>query len=99
MAMGFDSMPNGGNALELVRMRDAGLSAMEAVQAATVVAADACGLGEEIGSVERGELADLVVVDGDPLADPRLLLDSGNIWLVFQAGRPVAGAALEPPTF
>jgi imidazolonepropionase-like amidohydrolase len=97
MAMGFDSTPHGENALELVRMRDAGLTAMEAIVAATAVAADACGLGDEVGAVQSGKLADLLVVDGDPLADPRILLDPGRIWLVLQAGRPVAGAALEPP--
>jgi imidazolonepropionase-like amidohydrolase len=97
MAMGFDSMPHGQSALELVRMRDAGLTAMEAIAAATAVAAAACGLGDEIGTVEAGKLADLVVIDGDPLADPRLLLDPARIRLVLQAGRPVAGSTLEAP--
>ena len=96
MAMGFDSMPHGESALELVRLHDAGLTALEAIAAATVVAADACGLGDELGTVEPGKRADLLVVDGDPLADPRILLDAERIWLVVQAGRPVAGAALEP---
>jgi imidazolonepropionase-like amidohydrolase len=95
LAMGFDSMPHGQSALELVRMHDAGLTAMEAIVAATAVAADACGLGDEIGTVQPGKLADLLVVDGDPLADPRLLLDRERIWLVVQAGTPVAGAAVE----
>ena len=49
MAMGFDSMPHGQSALELVRMHDAGLTALEAIAAATSVAADACGLGDEAG--------------------------------------------------
>jgi imidazolonepropionase-like amidohydrolase len=96
MAMGFDSMPHGQSALELVRLHAAALTAMEAIVAATAVAAEACGLGDEIGTVERGKLADLLVVDGDPVADPRLLLDRDRIWLVLQAGRPVAGVALEP---
>jgi imidazolonepropionase-like amidohydrolase len=97
MAMGFDSMPHGESALELVRMHDAGLTAMEAIVAGTAVAADACGLGDEIGTVEQGKIADLLVVDGDPLADPRVLLDPARIRLVLQAGRPVAGAAVEAP--
>jgi imidazolonepropionase-like amidohydrolase len=96
MAMGFDSMPHGQSALELVRMHDAGLTPLEAIGAATAVAADACGLGDEVGTVQAGKLADLVVVDGDPLADPRVLLDRERIWLVLQSGRSVAGAALEP---
>ena len=96
MAMGFDSMPHGESALELVRLHDAGLTALEAIAAATAVASDACGLGDELGTVQPGKRADLLVVDADPLADPRILLDAGRIWLVVQAGRPVAGAALEP---
>jgi imidazolonepropionase-like amidohydrolase len=96
MAMGFDSMPHGESALELVRMHDAGLTALEALAAATSVAADACGLGGEVGTVQAGKLADLVVVDGDPVADPRVLLDRDRIRLVVQSGRPVAGADLDP---
>ena len=42
-----------------------------------------------------GELADLVIVDGDPVAEPSLLLDRERIWLVLQLGEPVAGAAFE----
>jgi len=41
--------------------------------------------------VTEGKLADLIVVDGDPLADPALLSDPGRIWLVLQQGVPVAG--------
>ena len=83
MAMGFDSMPHGQSALELVRMVDAGLSAREGIAAATSVAADALGLGDEIGTIDVGRRADLVAVDGDPLADPRVLLESARIRLVL----------------
>jgi imidazolonepropionase-like amidohydrolase len=92
MAMGFDSMPHGQSALELVRMHDAGLSALEAIASATSVAADACGLADEVGTVEPGKRADLLVVDGDPLADPRILLDLERIHLVLQAGKTVFAA-------
>ena len=44
-----------------------------------------------------GKLADLIIVDGDPLADPQLLSDPARIWLVLQAGVPVAGQALLNP--
>ena len=40
-------------------------------------------------------LADLIVVDGDPLAQPELLADRERVWLVLQLGEPVAGTALE----
>jgi imidazolonepropionase-like amidohydrolase len=89
MAMGFDSMPHGESALELVRLHDAGLTALEAIAAATSVAADACGL-EDLGRVQEGAIADLLVVDGDPVADPRVLLDPERIWLVLQGGRSLA---------
>jgi imidazolonepropionase-like amidohydrolase len=95
LAMGFDSQPNGMSALELVRMCRAGLAPMEGIVAATAGSATACGLDEHVGAVARGKSADLVVVDGDPLDDPEVLLDPERIWLVVQSGRPVAGAALE----
>jgi imidazolonepropionase-like amidohydrolase len=45
--------------------------------------------------VEAGRIADLVVVDGDPLSVPGLLRRRERIWLVLQLGEPVAGVALE----
>jgi imidazolonepropionase-like amidohydrolase len=104
MAMGFDSQPHGRNALELVRLVAAGMTPMEGIQAGTVGGAAACGLADHVGRIAPGQAADLVVVDGDPLAEPEQLLDDDRIWLVLQGGRPVAGAALEaslpglPPT-
>jgi imidazolonepropionase-like amidohydrolase len=95
LAMGFDSQPHGRSALELVRMCRAGLTPMEGIVAGTVGAATACGVAEHVGSVAPGQAADLIVIDGDPLADPEQLLDEDRIWLVVQSGRPVAGAALE----
>jgi imidazolonepropionase-like amidohydrolase len=97
LAMGFDSQPHGRSALELVRLCGAGLTPMEAVCAATAGSAAACGLSDHVGTIAPGRTADLLVVDGDPLADPELLLDDERIWLVIQAGRPVAGTALEAP--
>jgi imidazolonepropionase-like amidohydrolase len=95
IALGFDWKPLGGNAIEIVRMVRHGLTAREALVASTATAADALGLGEHVGTIEPGKLADLVVVDGDPLEDVELLLRRERIWLVLQLGEPVAGAALE----
>jgi imidazolonepropionase-like amidohydrolase len=95
IAMGFDWTPRGGHAIEIVRMVRHGLTTREALVAATATAADALGLGAHVGTVEPGRLADLLVVDGDPLADCELLLRRERIWLVLQLGEPVAGAALE----
>jgi len=81
--------------LEIQRMIFHGLTAAETLVAATGTAADALGLGEFVGTVEDGKLADLLIVDGDPLAEPELLADPARIWLVLQLGAPVAGQALE----
>jgi len=93
LAMGYDSGPPGANARELVRMVEAGLSASEAIVAATSGSACALGLSDR-GAVEVGLVGDLLVVDGDPLAEPGVLGDPARIWLVARDGVPVAGTAL-----
>jgi imidazolonepropionase-like amidohydrolase len=96
IALGSDvSLATG---LEIQRMVHHGLAPAEALVAATRTAAEALGLGEHIGTVAEGKLADLIVVDGDPLTEPRLLSDPGRIWLVLQLGVPVAGKALSHQT-
>jgi imidazolonepropionase-like amidohydrolase len=80
--------------LEIQRMVHHGLTPAEVLVAATSTAAQALDLDEYIGTVASGKIADLIVVDGDPLADPELLSDPARIWLVLQAGVPVAGQAL-----
>ena len=93
IALGSDmSLATG---LEIQRMIHHGHTAAEALVAATKTAAQALGLDEHIGTVEEGKLADLLIVDGDPLQEPRLLAEPSRIWLVLQLGAPVAGQALE----
>src|SRR5260370_16420911 len=83
--------------LEIQRMVHHGLTAAQALVAATKTAAEALDLDEHIGTVTEGKLADLMIVDGDPLAEPHLLSDPGRIWLVLQQGAAVAGQALTNP--
>jgi imidazolonepropionase-like amidohydrolase len=71
---------------------NAGLSPLDAIVAGTATAADVCGLGDQIGTLEAGKRADLVVAAGDPLDDIELLADAGNITLVVQGGRVVKHA-------
>ncbi|HTU98539.1 MAG TPA: amidohydrolase family protein [Solirubrobacteraceae bacterium] len=101
IALGSDRQGVSGDdtALELVRMVHHGLSGAEALRSATAIAAEAIGLEDHIGTIAPGRVADLVVVDGDPVATPELLLDPARIWLVLQLGEIVGGAALEtaPP--
>jgi imidazolonepropionase-like amidohydrolase len=88
-----ETLDGNGTALELVRMIHHGLTSADAMRAATSVAAEAIGLHDHIGTVEAGKLADLLVVDGDVLVEPELLLDPNRIWLVMQLGEPVGGQA------
>jgi imidazolonepropionase-like amidohydrolase len=92
IALGSDvSLATG---LEIERMVHHGLTPAQALTAATGTAAEALGLAEHVGTVAAGKLADLIAVDGDPLAEPALLSDPGRIWLVWQQGVPVAGQNL-----
>jgi imidazolonepropionase-like amidohydrolase len=68
----------------LVRL---GLTAHEAIQSATRIAAEALRLERTIGTLERGKCADLIAVGGDPTADPSVLYD---LRLVVKGGQEVA---------
>src|SRR5215813_3154925 len=74
------------NAAELAHLVTAGLTPMQAIQSATSLAAACLGLEREIGTVEKGKRADLVVVDGDPLMDLKILQDPQRIQLVLKDG-------------
>jgi imidazolonepropionase-like amidohydrolase len=90
LAMGHDSGPPGENAIELVRMVEGGCSALEGIAAATHGSALALGM-PDLGTVSAGAVADLLVIDGDPASDVRMLLDPQRIWMVVQRGSIVAG--------
>jgi imidazolonepropionase-like amidohydrolase len=66
------------------------------VVAATRTAARALGLGDHVGTIEPGKIADLVVVDGDPLQRVGILRDRRRIWLVLRRAAPVTGTTTEP---
>ena len=82
--------------LELLQ-RHIGLSALEAIVAATASAATALGLGARTGTVEAGKWADLLVVDGDPLEDLRLLQRPDSLLGVFRDGRLLVDRGLTRP--
>ncbi|WP_303310718.1 amidohydrolase family protein [Hymenobacter sp. BT730] len=75
IAFGTDAsvFRHGVNALEFQYMVEAGMPAREALQAATVRAAELLGQQEQLGTVETGKLADLVAVEGDPEQDIRVM--------------------------
>ena len=73
IAAGHDWHPFWNLQIEIRRMIAHGLSAAEALAAATAGSARALGLDAHVGTVAEGMLADLLVVDGDPLSEPELL--------------------------
>ena len=60
-------------------VKDLGLTPLQAIQAGTKVAAEALGRSRELGTVEPGKLADLTVVQGDPLADITALYEVDTV--------------------
>lgn len=62
----------------------AGFTPMEAIQAATTVPARVMGIDKEVGTLEAGKRADLIVIDGDPLADIR---NTRNVELLVSGGK------------
>jgi imidazolonepropionase-like amidohydrolase len=95
IASGHDWLPFYNSSIEIRRMIAHGLTASEALIAATATNALALGIDDHVGTVTPGKQADLTVIDGDPLEHPQLLTDSDRIWLVIQGGAIVAGSALE----
>src|SRR5215470_8520241 len=87
--------PHGRNAREIEFLARAGLSPIEAIKAATGTAARILGKEGSIGALTPGAWADLMVVDGNPLEDVRVLGDQERIRLVMQEGRAVAGRAID----
>ncbi len=61
--------PHGLNAREFAVMVKLGLTPLQAIQAATINDADLLGWSDKVGTIEPGKWADIVAVDGDPLAD------------------------------
>jgi len=88
IAMGTDAaiVPHGHNLRELEHLVDLRMSPHDAVVAGTRTAAELLGLADQLGTVEPGKLADLVVCDGDPLTDISLLSKPENVVAVIQSG-------------
>ena len=84
---GFTSNPHGRNARDIEHFVELiGMSPMEAICAATAHAGDMMGLPGELGLIREGYLADLLLVDGDPLADVAILQDAGRLTAIMKDG-------------
>lgn len=84
--LGTPADPHGEEAFELEVQCRYGLTPMEALVTATRGNATFFGLDDELGTVEEGKLADLVLFDGDPLEDIRLLQETDRVRLVMIGG-------------
>jgi len=88
MAMGTDAgaLGHGQNTKELVYMVQAGMTPMQSIVASTKMGAELLGLGGSLGTLEPGRLADLVLLDGDPLADISTVAEPDRVKLVMKDG-------------
>ena len=86
-AVGTDGM-HGGLAREVQYLTQFGASPLEALKAATLNAAAVCGMEDSIGSLEKGKIADIIGVEGNPLEDIGTLQ---GVKTVIQEGRVVKG--------
>ena len=86
---GFPHFDLGMPMWEIRRMAEAGMSPMQIIVAATRNAARVCGLADRLGTLEAGKLADVLVVNGDPLRDLEALTD---VRLVIHGGAVIRSA-------
>jgi imidazolonepropionase-like amidohydrolase len=87
---GAITLPHGCYADELAYyVEEIGISALDVIRWATRHGAELMGRGHELGTVTAGKLADLVVVDGNPLVDINVLREPDNLLAVLKDGRPV----------
>jgi len=89
IAAGTDSISgdmHGDNARELELLVKYGLTPMQAIVAATRTSSEACRVDDKVGTLEPGKLADLLVVDGNPLDDITILRDKSRILVVMKEG-------------
>jgi len=85
--IGGPLLPFGENAVELELLVNVGFTPMEAIIAGTLISAEAMQMRDVIGSLEVGKLADVIIVDGDPLKDVTFLKHANNVKVVIKGGK------------
>ena len=88
IAMGADTAvgPHGTNVEELSLMVENGMTPMQAIVASTKTASEAIHMSDDIGILETGKLADILVVNGNPLEDISILENQDNLRVIMQGG-------------
>src|SRR6201996_8768517 len=84
---GFAQSPQGDNARDLKHFVNLlGFSPTEALQCGTRIGGQVMGLGHELGEIKEGYIADLLLVDGDPLKDLDLVVHTKNLHVIMKEG-------------
>ena len=85
IAFGTDAgvYAHGKNWKEFIYMTEAGMPILEAIKSATVSASELLGVTDQLGSIEKGKLADIIAVDGDPVKDVQSM---GRVKFVMKNG-------------
>ena len=84
---GFAWTPQGTNAKDLEYFVDmVGFSPMEAILAGTKLGGEIMGMSQELGQIKPGYLADVLLVDGDPVANVRILQDKSRLLAIMKDG-------------
>lgn len=91
IALGTDAglVPDHGTNLQEMGLlvKFGGMTSLQAITAGTRTSAELCGVGDTLGTLEAGKIADIVVVKGDPSLDAGVLGDNDNILLVLKEGK------------
>jgi imidazolonepropionase-like amidohydrolase len=80
--------------LTLQAYQEAGMPMLEVIRAATINAAELLGIGDRVGAIETGRLADIIAVDGDPMKDAK---DLQRVRFVMKAGKVIRNDAATRP--
>jgi imidazolonepropionase-like amidohydrolase len=87
---GFLRFPDGQNAKEFALMVSLGLPPIDALRAATSVNAELFGVSQKVGTLEKGKLADIVAIPGDPTSD---ITATERVSFVMKEGKVVKNVA------
>lgn len=94
---GVPGMPHGDYAAELETYAEFGIAALDVIEWATSRGAELLGMKDDLGTIEAGKLADLLVVNGDPSLDLAVLKDRSNLDVIMKGGAFLE-CRLEPAT-